>query len=211
LNKSKQQGKLTLKEQVIIDYCLWQELNHGLEIGGYGHVTREGNDFICDQIWLLTTSSGGAHMNISEDKVAEFLLQRNSDGTDMSNLFLHWHSHPLPMSPFFSGTDQKDIKEHLAIAPHLLAVVFSGPRKIVAKYVTREEEMTLKISLQLDKYYEPYVNRPKYTYRQVYQTGGHLPSKQTQKYNSDWGGTHRQLGSNAGNADGYWLRGEFHG
>lgn len=217
MNKSNQSGKLILLQQVIADFCVWQEINHGLEIGGYGHVTRDGDNFICDQIWMLTTSNGGANMHISEDKVADFLLQRNSEGVDMSNLYLHWHSHPLPMSPFFSPTDQKDIEEHLRISTHLLAVVFSGPKKIIAKYVTRKEEekleeTKLKVSLQLDRYYDSYVNRPKlhYTTRQIYQTGGYVPGKQSTKHNDHRDGPHRQLAPTGNDSDGYWLRGELY-
>jgi hypothetical protein len=187
---------------------VWQEINHGKEIGGYGHVTKDGDDFLCDKIWLLTTSHGSSSMHITEDKVADFLLERNSEGINIGNLYLQWHSHPKPMTAFFSSTDEKDIREHLKISHHLLPVVFSGPANIIAKYATRSGEIKLKVSLQLSEYYDAYVKRPTES-RPIFPPTRHVQSGPVGKRNNNRSGPHRELGSNSIVPDGYWLRGKY--
>lgn len=212
MEQSSPQSRLIIAESVLADYCVWQSINHGLEIGGYGHVVRRGPDFYCDKIWMLTTTHGSAHMFISGEAAADFIFSRLSEGVDVANLYLHWHSHPLPMSPFFSGTDLNDIREHLEISDHILPVVFSGPTKILAKYVTRTEEKSLRVALELNRYHNEYTRRPVTTWRnqQVFETAKHLPGGKSKKRDDHRNGPYWKLDDPSMQPDGYWIRGNLY-
>jgi hypothetical protein len=201
--------KLILTESVFTDFCVWQYLNSGLEIGGYGHVTRNDNVFTCDKIWLLTELHSPGSMHFSGEAATNFLLDRISEGVQVENLFLHWHTHP-GFQPFYSPTDQNDIKEHLNLSKHLIALVLSSPRSAKASYFTRESgEEKLGISWKLGKYHQSFVEKPKHK-NEIYQASRNMPSPATRYHYGYRSGSHRKLDNASPESDGFWARGELY-
>lgn len=64
--------------------------------------------FRVEDIWLLDRGSM-ALTEIKPERVAQFYLERQQDGTDLSKLKLWWHRHPL--SSGWSLTDEEAIRE----------------------------------------------------------------------------------------------------
>lgn len=203
--------KLTLSEDVLKNYCVWQKLNHSLEIGGFGRVIETETGWECDKIWLLTTSHSGGSMHITAEAMAKFVMDRFKEGEDLNQLYLHWHTHDC-FNPFFSATDLGDIKSQLDLMPRLITVVFSTPQNCVARYNTRDGFFDLDIFWYLSEYLEVYNNRPtKITYQytgpkreptEIRKTGLTAPDQSPLFGYRSWSWAHWELDSSYVNPDG---------
>lgn len=83
-------------------------LNAPGEVSGYGHVERDGNSFLIDDVLILEQQNGGSHSYISEAATLKFMLMLKKRGLGHRLHRLWWHSHN-DFGAFYSPTDHAQI------------------------------------------------------------------------------------------------------
>lgn len=96
-------------------------LNAPGEVSGYGHVERDGNSFLIDDVLILEQQNGGSHSYISEEATYRFMLMLKKRGLQNKIFRLWWHSHN-DFGAFYSGTDHSQI-ESLANSQFNVSIV----------------------------------------------------------------------------------------
>lgn len=105
------------------------------EITGFADITfnAEKNQFIADKVYLIEQEAGGTHVDMSEETIAKFTLERVQDGaTQLPQLW--WHSH-VEMDAFFSATDIETMEE------------FKGDSYTIALVVNKKRNMKAQLNL----------------------------------------------------------------
>jgi len=90
------------------------------EISGLGEVEQDGSIFTVTKLYLFKQECSSADTTLSQEDIANFLVEAVQAGADPSNLRLWWHSH-VNMSCFWSGTDRDTIERFKL--PWLVSIV----------------------------------------------------------------------------------------
>lgn len=106
------------------EYAAFAKAIHGSEIAGYGHFNNQ------DGIYKLAPLTKQIVTGGDVDAFPSAIV--NDVGYDMSDMIVQWHSH-VEMSTFFSGTDQKNIKDMLRMYPMLISIVVNIKHEYTAR------------------------------------------------------------------------------
>jgi hypothetical protein len=107
------------------EYAAFAKTIHGSEIAGYGHYREKDGIY---KLAPLTNQiiTGGAEVDTFPSTII------NDVKYDISDMVVQWHSH-VEMNTFFSGTDQKNIKDMLGLYPLLISIVVNVKQEYTAR------------------------------------------------------------------------------
>lgn len=98
----------------MFEYAAFAKHIYGSEIAGYGHYRET------DGIYKLAPLTKQIVTGGDVDAFPSAII--NDVKYDISDMIVQWHSH-VEMDTFFSGTDQKNIKDMLKLYPMLISIV----------------------------------------------------------------------------------------
>ena len=102
------------------------------EISGLGKVEEINGKLVVTDVEIFKQVVSGAHSNLDDDALAEFLFEQTKKGEDLAKWRLWWHSHAR-MQVFFSKTDTDTIDASTEY-PWLISVVSNHAGDIKARY-----------------------------------------------------------------------------
>lgn len=104
------------------------------EISGLGKIEEQNGKLVVTDVQIFKQVVSGAHSDLDDDALAEFLFEKTKNGDDLAKWRLWWHSH-AKMNVFFSGTDTNTIDTSTEF-PWLISVVTNHKNEILARYDT---------------------------------------------------------------------------
>lgn len=133
------------------------------EIGMFGYVTMDGNDFTVDEVFLVEQEVSGSSVDFA-DKGLDYAIQRAIKDDRVEDLKFCCHSH-VDMDAFWSGTDDKMIAGmNNGMTPYLVSLVinkksetkqrvdFYNPAGPIGEYTG---QVTFDLSLEVEEACDP--------------------------------------------------------
>jgi len=106
------------------EYAAFAKAVYGSEIAGYGHYREK------DGIYKLAPLTKQIVTGGDVDAFPSAII--NDVKYDISDMVVQWHSH-VEMSTFFSGVDQRNIKDMLKLYPLLISIVVNVKQEYTAR------------------------------------------------------------------------------
>ncbi len=137
------------------EYAAFAKTIYGSEIVGYGHYREK------DGIYKLAPLTKQIATAVDVESTSFGII--NDVNYDISDMIVQWHSH-VEMSCFFSGTDQRNIKDALKLYPMLISIVVNVKQEYAARLdirniaygkhiMTLPEDNIVTFDLELVPYY----------------------------------------------------------
>lgn len=114
--------KILIENNVATKLKYYTKLAPG-EISGMGKTkVNEDGDIIFTDIMLFTQKCSGATTDIDDEALAKWMYELRTKGESLKDWNLWWHTHN-DMAVFWSGTDDKCIKDHSHGNNYLISLV----------------------------------------------------------------------------------------
>ena len=113
--------KIILTCEVAKKLAAYVDLTDG-EISGLAKSHVEEGDIIVDDILLFKQVCSGTTTDLDDEAQALALMKMMADGENPEEWNVWWHSH-VNMAVFWSGQDEKCIKDHMTTHSHLVSIV----------------------------------------------------------------------------------------
>ncbi len=120
------------------------------EISGVGKTKMVGDDIFVEDIIIFKQKCSGTHTDLDQADEAKVMYEREQSGESSKDWNLWWHSHNT-MDVFWSGVDEKNIKEQANNGGYLLSIVTNNKGEYKTRFDIFPKDMS---PLRINTYYK---------------------------------------------------------